>query len=124
VIKKEPEKYANEKAGHDKGEEFSNTIIPDGLRKEDIQPRTTMIKEKAEQVKRATITNKEIKLDEICERQVQPTHFMDGRPMKRSRKRCHFCRKRGRLQKDCLSKHMLRRWLWDEAREMYQNTLQ
>ena len=124
VIKKEPEKHANKKAGHDKGEVSSNTIRPDGLRKEDIQPSTTTIKEKAKQVKRVIPTNEGIKLEEICERQVQPTHFITGRPMNRSRKRCHFCRKRGHLQKDCLSKHMLRKWLRDEASEMFKNTLQ
>jgi len=40
-------------------------------------------------------------------------------PRQGSRKRCHFCRKRGHLQKDCLSKRVLRRWLRNEAREMY-----
>jgi len=40
-------------------------------------------------------------------------------PRQGSRKRCHFCRKRGHVQKDCLSKRVLRRWLRDEAREMY-----
>jgi len=46
------------------------------------------------------------------------------RTRKGSRKRCHFCRKRGHVQKDCLSKQVLRRWLRDEAREMYKNTMQ
>jgi len=31
IKKKETEKYPKEKAGQDKGEEFSNTIRPDGL---------------------------------------------------------------------------------------------
>jgi len=51
--------------------------------------------------------------------QDQSTYSVNERPVKRSRKRCHFCRKRGHLQKDCLSKRVLRRWLRDEAREMY-----
>ena len=59
-----------------------------------------------------------------CEKQVQPIYSVNEGPVKRPRKRCHFCRKRGHLQKDCLSKHMLRKWLRDEASEMYQNTLQ
>jgi len=49
----------------------------------------------------------------------QSTHSVNERPVKRSRKRCHFCRKRGHLQKDCLSRRVLRRRLRDEAREMY-----
>jgi len=49
----------------------------------------------------------------------QSTYSIKKRPAKRSRKRCHFCRKRGHLQKNCLNKRALRRWLRDEAREMY-----
>jgi len=54
----------------------------------------------------------------------QSTPSVNERPVKRSRKRCHFCRKRGHVQKDCLSKRVLRKRLRDEAREMYQNTMQ
>jgi len=32
--------------------------------------------------------------------------------------RCHMCRKRGHIQKDCPSKHMLRNWLRGEAKEL------
>jgi len=51
-------------------------------------------------------------------------YLKNERSMKRSRKRCHFCRKRGHLQRNCLGKRMLRNWLRDEASEMYENTLQ
>jgi len=39
------------------------------------------------------------------------------RPMKRSRKRCHFCRKRGHVQKDCVKRQLLREWIWGDASE-------
>jgi len=61
---------------------------------------------------------------ESCVKQVQPTHIINKRPRKMSRKRCHFCRKRGHIQRDCPSRQMLQKWLWDDANEMYQNTLQ
>jgi len=51
--------------------------------------------------------------------QDKSTYSVNKRPVKRSRKRCHFCRKRGHLQRDCINKRVLRRWLRDEAREMY-----
>ena len=39
----------------------------------------------------------------------------------RKRKRCQFCRKRGHLQKDCVSKHMFRKWLRAEVRDILNN---
>ena len=41
----------------------------------------------------------------------------------RKTRRCHMCRKRGHLQKDCPSKHMLRNWLRGEAKRC-ENTMQ
>ena len=41
----------------------------------------------------------------------------------RKTRRCHMCRKRGHIQKDCPSKHMLRNWLRGEAK-MCENTMQ
>jgi len=41
----------------------------------------------------------------------------------RKTRRCHMCRKRGHIQKDCPSKHMLRNWLRGEAK-MCENTTQ
>jgi len=38
-------------------------------------------------------------------------------------RRCHMCRKRGHIQKDCPSKHMLRNWLRSEAK-LGENTMQ
>jgi len=35
--------------------------------------------------------------------------------------RCHMCRKRGHIQKDCPSKHMLRNWLRGEAKSVMKN---
>jgi len=36
---------------------------------------------------------------------------------KRLRKRCHFCRKRGHIQRNCPSRQMIWNWLWDDAIE-------
>ena len=139
VIKKKSEKHVSKKTGHDKEEEFSNTIRPDGPRKEDIKPSTghgkgaesphttkpyglytnetsqCKIRCKGAPTKRKE--NADVKA--LGEKLDPQKHYANKRTMKRSRKRCHFCRKRGHLQKDCLSKRMLRRWLRDEAREMY-----
>jgi len=57
------------------------------------------------------------KEEESCLKQVQQKHSKNKRPMKRSNNRCHFCRKRGHIQRDCLSKKMMRKWLWDDASE-------
>jgi len=62
-------------------------------------------------------TGKELNEDtrELEEDEKIMIQLQNRRPSKRSRKRCHFCRKRGHLQKNCLSKKMLRTWLWNDA---------
>jgi len=120
AIKKKLEKRTNEKTGHDKEEESSKTNRPSERRKEEIKLNTKTRKEKDNEAKWKAPTNGEARLEELCKKQVQLTHSINNRTMNRSRKRCHFCRKRGHLEKDC----MLRRWLRDEASEMYKNTLQ
>jgi len=124
AIKKTTKRRSDKKIGHDEEEESSNTIRPNELRKEENKLSTKTRKERDNKIKCKSPTKGKTRLEELCKKQVQPTYSVNDRPMKRSRKRCHFCRKRGHLQKDCLSKHMLRKWLRDEASEMYQNTLQ
>jgi len=51
---------------------------------------------------------------ELCEKRVKPMHSMNKRPIKRSAKRCHFCRKRGHIQKECPSRQVLQNWLWND----------
>jgi len=48
---------------------------------------------------------------ESCEKRVKLTHLKNKRPRKRSTKRCHFCRKRGHIQKECPSRQVLQDWL-------------
>jgi len=105
-------KNANKGTGLNKGEKSSYIKGPDGLRKEDTKPSTTMSKENVKKTRGEAPTNGESSLKEA-----QQVYIINKRPMKKSRKRCHFCRKRGHIQKDCLSKQMLRKWLWDDASE-------
>jgi len=49
--------------------------------------------------------------------------FKQKQTVARKTRRCHMCRKRGHIQKDCPSKHMLRNWLRGEAK-MCENTMQ
>jgi len=62
-------------------------------------------------------TDKELNDDtrELEEDEKIIIQLQNKKPSKWSRKRCHFCRKRGHLQKDCLSKKMLQKWLWNDA---------
>ena len=109
MIKKKPEKDANKKIGHDKGEESSHTARLKELRKEEIKPST----------KCETLKNKE-----SSSKEVRTTLGMNQKHRNKIVKRCHMCRKRGHIYKDCPSKHMLRNWLQSEARKMCENTMQ
>jgi len=93
MIKKKPEKYANKKIGHDKGEEFSHTTRSKELRKEEMKPST----------KCETLKNRETSLKEV-----RTTLGMSQKHREKIVKRCHMCRKRGHIRKNCPSKHMLR----------------
>jgi len=93
MIKKKPEKDANRKIGHDKGEESSHTARLKELRKEEIKPST----------KCETLKNKE-----SSSKGVRTTLGMNQKHRNKIVKRCHMCRKRGHVYKDCPSKHMLR----------------
>ena len=92
TIKKKPEKYANKKFGHDKGKEFSHTTRSKELCKE-IKP----------SIKREMVKNRE-----ISSKEVRTTLGMSQKYRKKIVKRCHMCRKRGHIRKNCPSKHMLR----------------
>ena len=92
MIKKKPEKYANKKIGHDKGKEFSHTTRSKELRKE-IKPSI-----KCEMLKNRETSSKE----------VRTTLGMSQKHREKIVKRCHMCRKRGHIRKNCPSKHMLR----------------
>ena len=54
-------------------------------------------------------TNAEIK--ELNENKKDTIHFKNKRPRKRSTKRCHLCRKRGHIQKECPFSPVLQNWL-------------
>ena len=92
TIKKGPEKYVNKKIGHNKGKEFSHTIRLKELRKE-MKPST-----KCETLKNRETSSKE----------VQKTLGMSQKHREKIVKRCHMCRKRGHIRKNCPSKHMFR----------------
>jgi len=42
-------------------------------------------------------------------------HLKKKRPRKRSTKRCHFCRKRGHMQRNCVIKKFVLNWLWGDV---------
>jgi len=96
MIKKKPEKYASKKIGHDKREEFSHTTRSKELRKEEMKPNT-----KCETLKNRESSSKE----------VRTTSGMDQKHRNRIVKRCHMCRKRGHIRKDCPSKHTFRNYV-------------
>ena len=62
-------------------------------------------------------TDKELNDDtrELEEDENIMIQLQDKKSSKQGRKRCHFCRKRGHLQKNCLNKKMLLNWLWNDA---------
>jgi len=62
-------------------------------------------------------TDKELNDDtrELEEDEKIMIQLQDKKTRKQARKRCHFCRKRGHLQKNCLNKKMLLKWLWNDA---------
>jgi len=95
MIKKKPEKYASKEIGHEKGKQFSHTTRSKELCKE-IKPST-----KCEMVKNRETSSKE----------VRTTLGMSQKHKEKIGKRCHMCRKRGHIRKDCPSKHMLRRYV-------------
>jgi len=37
------------------------------------------------------------------------------RQVKTTKKRCHFCRERGHVEKDCQKRKRCRNWLWNES---------
>jgi len=37
------------------------------------------------------------------------------RQVKTTKKRCHFCRERGHIEKDCKKRKKCRNWLWNES---------
>ena len=106
MIKKKPEKHADKKIGHDKGEESSHTTRSNQLRKEDIKPSTIMRPENVKQTKRETLKNGESSLKEV-----QTTLVMNQKHRNKIVKRCHLCRKRGHLKKNCLSKYKYWNWM-------------
>lgn len=42
-------------------------------------------------------------------------HLKKRRPRKRSKKRCHFCRRRGHVQKNCVLKKFVLNWLRNDV---------
>jgi len=95
-MKKELEKPIEKKTGHDEGEESPYTIEPDGPRKEDIKQSKNASKENVNKAKRQPLTNWEPSL-----KKVQTTPDTNRRQGNKIIKRCHFCRKRGHLKKNC-----------------------
>jgi len=106
MIKKKPEKHADKKIGHDKGEESSYTTRSNELRKEDKKPSTIMRSENVKQTKRETLKNGESSLKEV-----QTTFVMNQKNGNKIIKRCHLCRKRGHLKKNCLVKYNYWNWI-------------
>ena len=103
MIKKKPERYASKEIGHDKREEFSHTTRSKELRKEEMKPST-----KCETLKNRESSSKE----------VRTTLGMNQKHRNKIVKRCHMCRKRGHIHKECPSKHMLRNWWQNKAKNV------
>ena len=106
VMKKHSLKPMDKKTGRDKGEESSYRTRPDGLCKEGKKPITTMSNENVKKIKGEIPTNGEPSLEEA-----QLDYNRNKRPRKRSNKRCHFCRKRGHIKKNCPIKQKCWNWM-------------
>ena len=53
--------------------------------------------------------------EKTCLKRVRKTCIINKQQRKKSRKRCHFCRKRGHIQRDCPGRQMIWNWLWDDV---------
>jgi len=106
------ETHIERKNGHGRGAESPHITKPYGLYTSETGPFKIRLTGAPGKKK----INADIKA--LCKKQVQPKYLINKRPMKRSRKRCHFCRKRGHIQRDCLSRQMLRKRLWDGKRDV------
>jgi len=103
VKKKKSIKFEDHKAGHDK-EEFSHATRPDELREEDTKPNITLSEENEKKTKGEGPTREKTSLTD------QNTSHINKRTRKRSRKRCHLCRKRGHIKKECPFSPVLQDW--------------
>jgi len=56
-----------------------------------------------------------VETKELKQNEKGMTHIKNKRPRVRSTKRCHFCRKRGHIQRKCLIKKFLLNWLWGDV---------
>jgi len=105
-IERKLEKPTEKKTGHDKGEESPHATRPDGFRKENTKQIKTTSKENVKKTKRESQTKKEPSLKEV-----QTTHAMNKRQGSHIAKRCHFCRKRGHIKKNCPIKQKCWNWM-------------
>jgi len=111
---------ASETIGDDTAMNFGNDNIkkhidkktPDELYKGETSHNETRRKEAIKKMK----SNSERK--ESCLKQVRKKNIMNKQQRKKIRKRCHFCRKRGHIQKECPGRKMIWNWLWDDTNEL------
>jgi len=66
-------------------------------------------------------SNNEINAEtkELNKNKKDTIHFRNKRPRKRSTKRCHLCRKRGHIQKECPFSPVLQDWLWNDGEDKH-----
>jgi len=98
--------------GDDNKKKYIYEKTPDELYKGETSQNETRSKE----TPKTTKSNSE--KEESCLKQVRKMHIINKQQRKMLKKRCHFCRKRGHIQRDCPSRQMLWNWLWDDANEM------
>ena len=116
AIKENSEKLLDKKTGRDKGEKSPCINRPDELRKEGIKQCTTTRKENVKKTQQKSPTNGETSLKEL-----RTTHVMTKRQGNKIVKRCHFCRKRGHLKKNCPIKQKCWNWMKGVQREEWKS---
>jgi len=97
------------KIGDDNIKEYVDEKTPD----EFCRGKTSQNRTRSEVTPKKKKSNSETR--ESCKKRVKLTHIINKRPRKRSIKRCHFCRKRGHIQRDCPCRQVLQDWLWNDA---------
>jgi len=97
--------------GDDNIKKHIDKNTPNELYKRETSHNETRKKETIKKMK----SNSEKK--ESCLKQVRKTHVMNKLQRKKMRKRCHFCRKRGHIQRECPGRKMIWNWLWDDTNE-------